>query len=72
MMQSKSVGAQSICVVEKKFEKDGRWKFEDGSFFFCWKNFPLSSPYFPFFNPLNAPQPEFGFPDARLARFFEW
>ena len=31
-MQSKSYSAQSICVEEKSFRKDGRWEFEDGSF----------------------------------------
>ena len=34
--------------------------------------FPLPASLLPAFIRSNAPQPEFGFPDARLARFFEW
>lgn len=79
MMQSKSYSAQSICVEEKSFRKDGRWEFEDGSFYYSGKKllcqtffFPLPASILPAFTPSSAPPPEFDFPDARLAKFFEW
>lgn len=34
--------------------------------------FPLPASILPAFTPSSAPPPEFDFPDARLAKFFEW